>query len=140
MSLKKNKTAILNDFSFLENWEEKYKYLIDLGKSLPHLDKAYKVDENLIYGCQAQVWFYLIFKKNKLIIHGDSDAIITKGLVGLLVMLFSNCSAEEIVNSDTKIFKELGLNKHLSITRANGLSEMLKKIHNFCLNYLKNQN
>ena len=139
MSFEENKNSLLQEFRFFENWEEKYEYIIDLGQSLLPLKKEFKSKKNLIRGCQARVWLVFSFEKNKFILQGDSDAIITKGLVGLLIRLFSGCSAEEIVNSNSSFINELGLNKHLSITRANGINEMLKELRLYCLNYLKNE-
>ena len=139
MSFEENKNSLLQEFRFFENWEEKYEYIIDLGRSLLPLKKELKSKKNLIRGCQARVWLVCSFEKNKFILQGDSDAIITKGLVGLLIRLFSGCSAEEIVNSNNSFINELGLNKHLSITRANGINEMLKGLRLYCLNYLKNE-
>ena len=137
MSLKTREENILLDFGLFKSWEEKYEYIIDMGRSLPDLNIKYKVDENLIRGCQAKVWLLCHFKKNKLYIQGDSDAIITKGLLGLLIAVFDKCNPKEIVNSDYSFLERLGLNKHLSITRANGINEMLKVIRYYCKKHLK---
>lgn len=139
MSLEKKISTIIDDFSFFDSWEEKYEYLIDLGKSLTPLNKDSKNDLHLVQGCQAKVWLVCEIRNGKLILKGDSDAIITKGLVGLLIFVFNNSYIEEVVQSDNYFLAEIGLNKHLSMTRSNGINEMIKKIRSHCLNYLKNE-
>lgn len=139
MSLEKKISTIINDFSFFDSWEEKYEYLIDLGKSLSPLNKRSKNDLHLVQGCQAKVWLVCEIRNGKLILKGDSDAIITKGLVGLLIFVFNNSYIEEIVQSDNSFLAKIGLNKHLSMTRSNGIDEMIKKIRSHCSNYLKNE-
>ena len=139
MSLEKKTTEIITEFSFFESWEEKYEYLIDLGRSLTPLSKEFKNDLNLVRGCQAKVWLVCKIKNGRLILQGDSDAIITKGLVGLLVTIFNNCRIVEVVRSNNSFLEKLGLNKHLSMTRSNGINEMIKKIRLHCSNSLKNE-
>tara|TARA_B100001250_G_C19517234_1_gene664337 strand:+ start:122 stop:541 length:420 start_codon:yes stop_codon:yes gene_type:complete len=139
MSLEQKLSEIITDFSFFESWEEKYEYLIDLGRSIPALDDEFKNDLNLVRGCQANVWLICKIKNDKLILQGDSDAIITRGLVGLLINVFNNCSAQEVAQSNSSFLETLGLNKHLSMTRSNGINEMIKKIRSHCLNFLKNE-
>ncbi len=139
MSFEKKTLEIISDFSFFESWEEKYEYLIELGKQKCSLDKGFKTDLNLVRGCQAKVWLVCKTKNGKLILQGDSDAIITKGLVGLLIVLFSNSSIKEVVQSNNSFLEKLGLNKHLSMTRSNGINEMIKKIRLYCSNYLKHE-
>jgi cysteine desulfuration protein SufE len=139
MSIEEKISEIIHDFSFFESWEEKYEHLIDLGKSLSPLKKEFKTDFNLVRGCQARVWLICKIKNGKLLLQGDSDAIITKGLVGLLMVIFNNCYVEEVAQSNNEFLKKIGLNKHLSMTRSNGINEMIKKIRSYCLNYLKNE-
>jgi len=139
MSLEKKISEIIDEFSFFESWEEKYEYLIDLGRSLKTLNKDCKTDLNLVRGCQANVWLICKIKNDKLILQGDSDAIITRGLVGLLIAVFNNCPAQEVARSNHSFLEKLGLNKHLSMTRSNGVHEMIKKIQSHCVNYLKNE-
>ena len=136
MSLENNISEIKQEFSFFDSWEEKYEYLIDLGKSIPAMDNSLKNEKNIVRGCQAKVWLVCKIHNRKLFLHGDSDAIITKGLVGLLINIFNNCSVDEIVNSNNQFLVELGLNKHLSMTRSNGIIEMIAKIRSFCSNNL----
>ena len=100
MSLEKKISEIIDEFSFFESWEEKYEYLIDLGRSLKTLNKDCKTDLNLVRGCQANVWLICKIKNDKLILQGDSDAIITRGLVGLLIAVFNNCPAQEVARSN----------------------------------------
>ena len=139
MSLEKNISLIINDFEFFDSWEEKYEHLIDLGNNINNFNKSDRIEKNLIKGCQAQVWLICKIKNRKLILHGDSDAIITKGLVGLLIAVYNGVSPIEIVNSDSLFLEKTGLNKHLSMTRSNGINEMRKKIISFCKNYLENE-
>jgi len=117
------------------NWTEKYEYIIDLGKSLPVIKTQYKTQENIIRGCQSKVWLYAENIDNKLIFTADSDAIITKGIIAILIRTFSNQSAEEIINAKTDFIEKIGLKEHLSQTRANGLSSMIKQIKLYAVAY-----
>jgi len=117
------------------DWTEKYEYIIDLGKSLPVIKTQYKTQENIIRGCQSKVWLYAENIDNKLIFTADSDAIITKGIIAILIRIFSNQSAEEIINAKTDFIEKIGLKEHLSQTRANGLSSMIKQIKLYAVAY-----
>ena len=117
------------------DWTEKYEYIIDLGKSLPVIKTQYKTQENIIRGCQSKVWLYAENIDNKLIFTADSDAIITKGIIAILIRTFSNQSAEEIINAKTDFIEKIGLKEHLSQTRANGLSSMIKQIKLYAVAY-----
>ena len=117
------------------DWTEKYEYIIDLGKSLPVIKTKYKTQENIIRGCQSKVWLYAENIDNKLIFTADSDAIITKGIIAILIRTFSNQSAEEIINAKTDFIEKIGLKEHLSQTRANGLSSMIKQIKLYAVAY-----
>jgi cysteine desulfuration protein SufE len=128
MTIKEIQEEIIDEFSMFDDWMERYEYIIDLGKSLPLIDTAYKLDENLIKGCQSKVWLYSKLENEHLIFTADSDAILTKGIVALLLRLFSDQKAEDILAADTKFIDEIGLREHLSPTRANGLVSMLKQI------------
>ena len=139
MTLEKKISFIINDFEFFDNWEEKYEHLIDLGNNISKLNQSERIEKNLIKGCQAQVWLICKIENRKLILRGDSDAIITKGLVGLLIAVYDGASPKEIVNSDSSFLEKTGLSKHLSMTRSNGINEMRKKIISFCKNNLKNE-
>jgi|TARA_B110000240_G_C13364279_1_gene395359 cysteine desulfuration protein SufE len=128
MTIKEIQEEIIDEFSMFDDWMERYEYIIDLGKSLPLIDTAYKLDENLIKGCQSKVWLYSKLENEHLIFTADSDAILTKGIVALLLRVFSDQKAEDILAADTKFIDEIGLREHLSPTRANGLVSMLKQI------------
>ncbi|MFY7811220.1 MAG: SufE family protein [Flavobacterium sp.] len=133
MSIADIQQNIKEDFDFLENWDEKFEYLISLGKSLSPMQEKYKTDENLIKGCQSKVWIFANKIEDKLIFESDSDAIITKGIVALLMQVFSNRTAKEILEADTKFIDEIGLKEHLSPNRANGLVSMIKEIKLYAL-------
>mgnify|MGYP000686799701 FL=1 len=133
MTIKEIQEEIIDEFSMFDDWMERYEYIIDLGKSLPLIDAAYKLDENLIKGCQSKVWLHSEIQNEKLVFTADSDAILTKGIVALLLRVFSNQKAEEILNSDTGFIDEIGLKEHLSPTRANGLVSMIKQIKMYAI-------
>ena len=120
------------------DWTQKYEYIIDLGKNLPVINDQYKTEENIIKGCQSKVWLYAENIDNKLIFTADSDAIITKGIIAILIRVFSNQSAQEIIDADVDFIDEIGLKEHLSQTRANGLSNMIKQIKLYAIAYLNN--
>ncbi|HMU97654.1 MAG TPA: SufE family protein [Chitinophagales bacterium] len=122
---------IIEDFSIYEDWTDKYEYLIDFGKSLSILDEKYKTEETRINGCQSKVWLYAEKQADKVVFFADSDAIITKGIVGLLVKVLSGHTPEEIAESDLYFIDKIGLKEHLSPTRANGLVSMIKKIKTY---------
>ncbi|MEK9756197.1 MAG: SufE family protein [Bacteroidota bacterium] len=126
---------IIDEFNFFDDWTEKYQYLIDLGKNLPKFDLKNKIDSNLIKGCQSKVWLSSSFKDNIVIFEADSDAIISKGIISLLIRVFSGHTPEEILNSKIDFIEKIGLNTHLSQTRANGLLSMIKQIKIYALAY-----
>jgi cysteine desulfuration protein SufE len=119
---------IIQEFELFDNWEDKYQYIIDLGKELKGMDEQLKTDERLIKGCQSRVWLHSSFENDKVIYNADSDAIITKGIVALLIRILSNHNPDEIVNADLDFIKTIGLKEHLSPTRANGLVSMIKQM------------
>ena len=133
MTIKEIQEEIIDEFSMFDDWMERYEYIIDLGKSLPLIDAAYKLDENLIKGCQSKVWLHSEIKNEKLVFTADSDAILTKGIVALLLRVFSNQKSEAILQADTKFIDQIGLKEHLSPTRANGLVSMIKQIKMYAL-------
>ncbi len=133
MTIKEIQEEIIDEFSMFDDWMERYEYIIDLGKSLPLIDAAYKLDENLIKGCQSKVWLYSELKEDSLVFTADSDAILTKGIVALLLRVFSDQKAKDILAADTKFIDEIGLKEHLSPTRANGLVSMLKQIKMYAI-------
>lgn len=131
---------IIEEFEDFVDWEEKYSYIIELGSDLPDFDDADKNAVNLVKGCQSQVWLTSEFdkEKNLVIFHGDSDAFIVKGLVSLLLRIFSNQSPQDILSNELFIFEKIGLKGHLSPSRANGLSSMIRYIKNYAHNYISN--
>lgn len=133
MSVKDEQNKIVEQFSQLSDWEDKYSLLIKMGKDLGELDSDIKTDKNKISGCQSQVWMHAKLEDDKMIIFGDSDAMIVKGLIALLIKVYSNQKPEEILSSPPKFLNEIGIDKHLSPTRKNGLGAMLKQIQLFAL-------
>ncbi len=111
-----------------DDWMERYEYIIDLGKSLPIIEAQYKLDENLIKGCQSKVWLYSELKDETITFTADSDAILTKGIVALLLRVYSDQKPVDILNANTDFIDKIGLKEHLSPTRANGLVSMVKQI------------
>jgi len=130
---------IVEEFSLLNSWEEKYEHLINLGSEMSKLDNSLKIDKNLMTGCQSKVWLICKYTNGKLYFYGDSDALITRGLVALVLRLYSNSRASEIINAELDVFEKIGLNKHLSMNRANGLNIMIKTIQKHALKNLKNE-
>ena len=128
MTIKEIQEEIIDEFNLFDDWMERYEYLIELGRSLPIIDEQYKLDENIIKGCQSKDWLYSEMNHTKIDFTADSDAILTKGLVALLLRVFSNQTPEDILKADTLFIDEIGLKEHLSPTRANGLVSMLKQI------------
>lgn len=128
MTIKEKQDAIVKDFEFLEDWEQKYEYLIDLGKELKGLPEDKKTDENLIKGCQSKVWIDASFQEGKLFFNADSDGILPKGIVALLVSIYSGHPTKEILDSDFDFISQIGLQEFLSPSRANGLMAMTKQI------------
>lgn len=131
MSIKDKEQEIIDEFALFTDWMEKYEYLIELGKSLPLIDEAQKREENLIEGCQSRVWLTCSLDGGKLVFKADSDAIITKGIISLLIRVYSNQSPEEILASDFGFIEAIGLKENLSPTRANGLVSMIAKIRDY---------
>ena len=129
---------IVGEFDMFENWTEKYEYIIELGKNLPIIDNKHKTDNNLIKGCQSRVWLHADHQDGKIIYSADSDAIITKGIVAILIRVLSNQTAEEIAKADLVFIDKIGFKKQLSQTRANGLVSMIKEIKLYALAYQNN--
>ncbi len=135
MTIEERQHEIISEFSMFTDWMEKYEYIIELGKELPLIDEQYKTDDNLIRGCQSRVWLHAEMKDGKMLFTADSDAIITKGLVALVVRVLNNATAQEINNSDLFFVKEIGLNEHLSPTRSNGLASMIKQMKMYAFTF-----
>ena len=136
MKIDQIQNEIISEFDMFNDWAEKYEYIIDLGKSLPVINDAFKTSDNTIKGCQSKVWLYAEYINNKLIFTADSDAIITKGIIAILIRVFSNQSPKDIVDAKADFIEEIGLKQHLSQTRANGLSSMIKQIKLYAVGYL----
>lgn len=134
-SIQEIEEEIIDNFSLFDEWEEKYEYVIDLGKKLPLLDDKYKLEENIIKGCQSTVWLVADFKDGKVFYQADSDAIIVKGLVSMLIQVLSGHAPQEILDADMDFINKIGMMKHLAQTRSNGLVAMIKQMKNYALAY-----
>lgn len=128
MTIQEKAQSVVDEFSIFDDWMDKYAYLIELGKELPLIDEKYRNDTHLISGCQSRVWLHADFTDGLVIFTADSDAVITKGIVSLLIRVLSNSKPADIVNADLGFLDEIGLKAHLSPTRANGLVSMIKQI------------
>ena len=133
MTIQEKQQKVVEEFSFLEDWMDKYEYLIELGKNLPPLDDSSKQEKNLIKGCQSRVWLDVRRENGKLFFKADSDALITKGIISLLVQVFSGHTPQEILDSNMDFIERKGLKDHLSPTRANGLLSMIQQIQMYAL-------
>jgi cysteine desulfuration protein SufE len=133
MKIKEIQDEIVDEFSMFEEWDERYQYVIDLGKSLPLIDEEYKTENNIIKGCQSKVWLHAEQKDGNVVFTADSDAILTKGLIAIMIRVFSNQKPEAILEANTDFVDEIGLKEHLSATRANGLVSMIKQIKMYAL-------
>lgn len=137
MTISEKGQSLVEDFSFMEDWTEKYQYLIDLSKNLTPMDTKFKVEDNLIKGCQSKVWLKASFENELINFQADSDAIISKGIVAILLSVLNDRKPDEILNADLSFIDQIGLKEHLSPNRANGLSSMLKQIKFYALAYSK---
>lgn len=135
MTIQKIQNEIVDEFSMFEDWMQRYEYMIELGKTLPLIEDQYKTDANIIKGCQSRVWVHAELKDEKLVFTADSDAIITKGIIAILVRAFSNQSPKDIIEADTEFIDKIGLKEHLSPTRANGLVSMIKQLKLYAVAY-----
>ena len=138
-SIDEEQKNLIEEFSFFDDWTERYEYLIDLGRKLPEFPSEYQVDEFKLKGCQSQVWFTGRNVEGKLVFQAISDAAIVSGLIALLMRVFSNRTAEEILSVDLKFLDEIGLDTHLSPTRKNGLNSMIQAIRNRAQNDIKRE-
>tara|TARA_B100000674_G_scaffold214095_1_gene175502 strand:+ start:1383 stop:1799 length:417 start_codon:yes stop_codon:yes gene_type:complete len=127
-TIKEIQEEILEDFDMFDDWMQKYEYLIDLGKDLPSIDEKYKIEENLIKGCQSRVWLHAEENNGNIVFSADSDAIMTKGIVALLIRVLSGQNANDIAHADLDFINKIGLKEQLSATRANGLLSMIKQM------------
>ena len=136
-SIAETQLEIIGDFSLFDSWLDKYQYLIDLGKTLQPLDKSEKTDDILLHGCQSRVWLIMEGDADEMIIRANSDAAIVSGLIALLIRMYSGASAQSILDTRPEFIAEIGLQQHLSATRANGLHAMLQAINKAAENYLE---
>ena len=137
MTIENLQENLIEDFSFFDDWTQKYEYMIELSKTLDKMDDSLKNDENLIKGCQSKVWLNADFKDGKINFIADSEAIITKGIIAILLMVFNNKTPGEIIKSDVSFIEKIGLKEHLSPNRANGLYSMIKQIKFYAIAYNK---
>tara|TARA_R100001143_G_scaffold63597_2_gene73286 strand:- start:46 stop:474 length:429 start_codon:yes stop_codon:yes gene_type:complete len=135
MTIEEKQDRIIRQFNLLGDWPERYKYIIKLGQKLDPIDEAKKIDENLVRGCQSQVWLVTDLEDDKVNFYADSDAAITKGLVALLVQFYSGETPDAILNTSPAFIKEIGMEDHLSPTRSNGLASMVKQMKIYAMAY-----
>lgn len=140
MNIEFTQKEIIDEFEMFDTWMDKYEYLIELGKDLPLIKDEYKKEENLIKGCQSRVWLHAEFSNNKISYFADSDAIITKGIIALLIRVLNNQTAENIYNTKLEFINAIGLTNHLSPTRANGLLEMVKQMKTYAYAFMVKSN
>jgi cysteine desulfuration protein SufE len=133
MSIKSIQDDIVDEFSMFDDWMDRYEYIIELGKSLPLIEDEFKTENNIIKGCQSKVWVHGEVVEDKIVFTADSDAILTKGIIAILIRAFSNQSPQAILEANTDFIDEIGLKEHLSPTRANGLVSMIKQIKMYAL-------
>lgn len=133
MKIKEIQEEIVDEFSMFDDWMERYEYIIELGKKLPLIKEEFKTENNLIKGCQSKVWLQGEQTDDKIVFTADSDAILTKGIIAILIRTFSNQKASDILEADMSFIDEIGLKEHLSPTRANGLVSMIKNIKMYAL-------
>jgi cysteine desulfuration protein SufE len=133
MNIKEIQDEIIDEFSMFDDWMQRYEYIIDLGKKLPLIKEEFKTDDNIIKGCQSKVWLKGEGNQENIVFTADSDAILTKGIIAILIRVFSNQKSSDILNADMDFIDEIGLKEHLSPTRANGLVSMIKNIKMYAL-------
>ncbi len=135
MTIQEIQAEIVADFALFDDWMERYEYMISLGKTLPQIAEDKKTDENIIKGCQSKVWLDAVLENDKIVYTAGSDAIITKGIIAILISVFTNQSPKDILDANLDFIDEIGLKEHLSPTRANGLVSMIKQIKMYALAY-----
>ena len=139
MTIQDIQREIVEEFSMFDDWMQRYEYIIELGKTLPLIDEQYKVEENIIKGCQSKVWVHGEEQYGKIVFTADSDATLTKGIIAVLIRAFSNQTPAAILEANTDFIDEIGLKEHLSPTRANGLVSMIKQIKMYALAFQAKQ-
>jgi cysteine desulfuration protein SufE len=135
MTIEDIQNEIVEEFAMFEDWQDRYQYMIDLGKTLPLIDEHYKTEDNIIKGCQSKVWVHADMINDKVNFTADSDAIITKGIIAILIRAFSNQHPKAILEANTDFIDKIGLKEHLSPTRANGLVSMIKQLKMYAIAY-----
>ena len=133
MTIQEVQQDLIEEFSMFDDWEERYQYMIDLGKSLPLIDDQYKTDKYIIKGCQSKVWVHAEMIDGRVVFTADSDAIITKGIIAILIRVLSDQDPKEIIEADMDFIDQIGLKEHLSPTRANGLVSMIKQLKMYAI-------
>lgn len=133
MSINQRQDEVIEEFEIYDDWMDKYEHLISLGKELPLIDEDKKIEDNLIIGCQSQVWLDAEMQEDKIVYKADSDAIITKGIISLMIQVLSHSTPKEILESDLYFIDRIGLKEHLSPTRSNGLVSMVKQMQLYAL-------
>ena len=133
LSIAETEKEIIEEFALFDSWDDKYEYIIDLGKRLAPLDPKYKKDENKVRGCQSSVWLVADYEKGKLFYHADSDALIVKGLISMLIRVLSGKTPDEIIEAKLDFIREIGMTTHLAQTRSNGLLNMVKQMKHYAL-------
>ena len=136
MDIREIQDEIIDEFSFFDDWMDKYEYIIDLGKKLPLIDESLKTDDRLIKGCQSRVWLNALMEDGKIQFTADSDAVITKGIISLLVRVMTNQPAKDIAEQELYFVDKIGLKEHLSPTRSNGLLSMVKQMKMYALKFV----
>ncbi|UYW02647.1 SufE family protein [Flavobacterium agricola] len=139
MTIQEIQEEVIDEFSMFDDWDDRFQYVIDLGKTLPLINEEYKTDSNTIKGCQSKVWLHAEMQNGNVVFTADSDAIITKGIIAILIRVFSNQVPQAILQANTDFIDEIGLKEHLSPTRANGLVSMIKQIKLYALAFESKQ-
>ena len=137
MTIENLQQNLIEDFSFFEDWTQRYEYMIELSKGLEKMDEQMKNDQNIIKGCQSKVWLHAEMNEGKIKFLADSEAIITRGIIAILLTIFNNRTPNEIIESDTNFIEKIGLKEHLSPNRANGLYSMIKQIKFYAIAFSK---
>ena len=134
-TIQETEKEIVEEFELFDSWDDKYEYIIDMGKKLPPLDEQYKLDENKVRGCQSTVWLAADYKDGKVFYKADSDAVIVKGLISMLIRVLSGKEPDAIIGAQLDFIKDIGMMSHLAQTRSNGLLAMVKQMKNYALAY-----
>ena len=132
-SIQEREVEIIEEFALFDDWMDKYNYLIEMGREIPLIDPKYKIEQNLISGCQSRVWLHAKYEDGRLTFTADSDAVITKGIANILIRVMNNQKAEDMINADFSFVEKIGLKEHLSPTRSNGLMSMIKQMKLYAL-------